>query len=243
MQALDCQAGSPKAGENHNACQVVRQIAGLHLISKLRHDSVLYFAYEGDDRRRKYGDKIDYDQIPVGYLKEMETHRHIRSCIYQMKARHKSFAAPLNVVVIHKMNRRTGACAHIVLFSTDLELAYDTLIDYYRLRFQIEFNFRDAKQYWGLEDFMNVTEAAVTNAVNLSFFLVNLSHLLLRRFRQQQPDFGILDLKAFFRGRKYAQEIIKLLPLPPDPVLLQHLFDQAASLGSVHLPSPTSAAL
>ena len=32
----------------------------------------------------------------------------------------------------------------------------ETLIDYYALRFQIEFNFRDAKQFWGLEDFMNV---------------------------------------------------------------------------------------
>jgi putative transposase len=29
-------------------------------------------------------------------------------------------------------------------------------VDYYSLRFQIEFNFRDAKQYWGLEDFMNM---------------------------------------------------------------------------------------
>ena len=24
------------------------------------------------------------------------------------------------------------------------------------IRFQIEFNFRDAKQFWGLEDFMNL---------------------------------------------------------------------------------------
>jgi len=32
------------------------------------------------------------------------------------------------------------------------ESLYDKLIDYYQLRFQIEFNFRDAKQYWGLED-------------------------------------------------------------------------------------------
>ncbi|MCI5180697.1 MAG: hypothetical protein D3911_15555 [Candidatus Electrothrix sp. AW3_4] len=26
------------------------------------------------------------------------------------------------------------------------------------MRFQIEFNFRDAKQYWGLDDFMNIKE-------------------------------------------------------------------------------------
>jgi putative transposase len=34
-----------------------------------------------------------------------------------------------------------------VLFSSDITLGYEQLIDYYRLRFQLEFNFRDAKQY------------------------------------------------------------------------------------------------
>ena len=80
------------------------------------------------------------------------------------------------MVIILKTNLETQAQAHVILFSTDLELAYDKLIKFYSLRFQIEFNFRDAKQYWGLEDFMNVKEDRVTNAANLSFFMVNLSH-------------------------------------------------------------------
>lgn len=41
--------------------------------------------------------------------------------------------------------------------------------------FSLEFNFRDAKQYWGLEDFMNISQTAVTNAANLSLFMVNFS--------------------------------------------------------------------
>ena len=45
----------------------------------------------------------------------------------------------------------------------------------YALRFQIEFNFRDAKQFWGLEDFMNVNKTPVNNAANLSMFRVNVS--------------------------------------------------------------------
>ena len=49
----------------------------------------------------------------------------------------------------------------------------------YTMRFKIEFNFRDAKQYWGLEDFMNTKETAVTNAVNLAFFMVNFSSVWL----------------------------------------------------------------
>ena len=60
----------------------------------------------------------------------------------------------------------------MLLFSDDLSLASKTLIDYYSLRFQIEFNFRDAKQYWGLEDFMNIKETQVNNAANFSLFMV-----------------------------------------------------------------------
>ncbi len=52
---------------------------------------------------------------------------------------------------------------------------------------QIEFNFRDAKQFWGLEDFMNVKERPIANAVGLSLFMVNLSHYLLQQMRQTIP--------------------------------------------------------
>jgi len=59
-----------------------------------------------------------------------------------------------------------------------LELSAEHLVEYYRLRFQIEFNFRDAKQFWGLEDFMNINQTGVTNAANLSLLMVNLSQVL-----------------------------------------------------------------
>ncbi len=52
-----------------------------------------------------------------------------------------------STIVIVKTNLTTGKSAKVLLFSDDLVLAYDNLIDYYQLRFQIEFNFRDAKQY------------------------------------------------------------------------------------------------
>jgi putative transposase len=108
------------------------------------------------------------------------------------------------------------------------------------LRFQIEFNFRDAKQFWGLEDFMNVTQNTVTNAVNLSFFMVNLSHRLLEDFRIHNHDAGIHDLKAYFRGTRYVQETIKMLPKKPNKVLLTQIFDRIASLGRIHAPKPST---
>ena len=86
------------------------------------------------------------------------------------------------------------------------------MIDYYALRFQIEFNFRDAKQYWGLEDFMNINKTPVNNAANLSMFMVNVSAKLLAPLRLEHAECSVLDLKARYRGMKYFRETLKILP-------------------------------
>jgi putative transposase len=182
---------------NHNALQMVRQ-CGLHLISKLRHDAALHFvyqgAYAGKGPHQKYGDKLNYDKLPDKYLVATKTDKQIETRIYQAQMRHHEFAQRLNVIIIHKTHLKTGACAHVILFSSDLALSDDKIIDYYRLRFQLEFNFRDAKQHWGLEDWMNVKEVPLTNALNLSLFMVNVSQVLLAEFRKTNPESSVLDL-------------------------------------------------
>ena len=122
-----------------------------------------------------------------------------------------------------------------MLFSTDADLEYEKLIDYYKLRFQIEFNFRDAKQYWGLEDFMNVKKTTVDNAVNLAFFIINISHVLIDDVRQYNPFFSVQDLKAYFRGCIYVNETLKLLPKKPDPILIKEIFCRITKIGSINV--------
>jgi len=222
---------------NYPSAWMVRQ-ENLHLISKIRSDAALYPAFEGEysgtGRPAKYGKKIDVHQMDEKYLKETSFEGNLRTDIYQGTLYNKEFGFALNVVIILKTNLDTQAQAHVILFSTDLDLAYDKIIEFYSLRFQIEFNFRDAKQYWGLEDFMNVKETAVTNAANLSFFMVNFSHVFLQRFRQYNTNYSILDLKAHYHGYRYATEIIKMLPQKPDAILLADIFEQIARLGSIH---------
>jgi len=227
---------------NHNALHMARQ-HHLHLISKLRCDAALYFPYTGPyagrGPHRKYGDKIDYDDIPLPYLKETTVEGQVKTCVYQMHLLHKEFAQPLNVVIIAKINLRTQARAHVILFSSDLALAYAPLVDYYGLRFHIEFNFRDAKQYWGLEDFMNVTPTGVTNAANLSLFMVNVAYRLRADSHPRDPAYSVLDLKADYRGFKYVEETIKLLPEKPEPILLAKIRTQVAGLGRIHAAQPS----
>ena len=105
------------------------------------------------------------------------------------------------------------------------------------------FNFRDAKQYWGLEDFMNISPTAVTNAANLSLFMVNLVERVLQDVRQRQPACSVLDLKAHCRGAKYVEETIKMLPEMPEPGLLERIFTKIVGIGRIHValtdPVPT----
>jgi len=210
----------------------------LQLISKLHHNAALYFPYTGPKPRRgptpRYGAKLNYAALPTQALRQTLIDGRYRLDTYQMTLLHKDFPDPLNIVIVVKTNLHTHRRGHVVLFSTDLALSAAQIVDYYSLRFQIEFNFRDAKQYWGLEDFMNVSPTAVTNAVNLAFLMVNLSLCLLRPFRLHQPDFSILDLKAQYRARRYLHETIKLLPVSPDPDLISNIERKVLTLGAIH---------
>jgi putative transposase len=228
---------------HNDALQMVRQV-GLHLVSKLRYNSALYFPYAGPyagrGPRRKYGKKLDYRNMPSAYLQATSIDEGIETNIYQMSLWHKKFAEMLNIVVIVKRHLQTHKTAHVVLFSSDLTLGYAKLIDYYRLRFQLEFNFRDAKQYWGLEDFMSVKEKPVYNSANLAMFMVNVSQVLIRPMRAQWPAFSVNDLKAWFRGWKYVVETLKLLPEMPDSLFIDQVVSQMAALGRVnHAVNPS----
>ncbi len=231
---------------NSPTLQMVRD-CDLHLISKLRSDAALYLPYDGlyqgRGPRRKYGDKLNVAALPQHALRQTRVEGGVQTSIYQVEALHKEFPQPLNVVVIVKTNLKTGVRAQVLLFSSDLALAFDKLVEYYSLRFQIEFTFRDAKQYWGLEDFMNVTATGVTNAANLALLMVSLSAVLVGNVRQTNPQCTVLDLKASYRGAKYVRETLKLLPDKLDERLIERIVHQVARLGQIHPPeSPLKAA-
>jgi putative transposase len=221
---------------NYPATYAVRE-TGLHIISKLRHDAAVYLPYTGPKPPRgpmpRYGEKLKYHQLPAEALYHAVIDGDYRVDIYQIRAFNKSFSDALNVVIVIKTHLKTGKRGHVVLFSTDLDLTADQIIDYYSLRFQIEFNFRDAKQYWGLDDFMNVKSVAVNNAVNLAFLMVSLSAVMLRPYRHEQPDFSVLDLKAQFRARRYLDETIKMLPDPPGDDLVFRIWRRLTAFGGI----------
>ena len=64
-----------------------------------------------------------------------------------------------------------------------------------------------------------------------AFYMVNLSRRLMRDRQDTDPTRSVRDLKAHYRGRSYAEEVIKLLPEKPEPGLLRRLLAQVTGLG------------
>ena len=226
----------------HNPALQMTQQCGLHLISKLRINTALYFpataTSAGRGRPRLYGERFNPQQIDAKYRVSTQTHENIITEVYQAQLRHKKFPDPLNVVCILKTHLLTQRKSHVLLFSSDLALDAEKMIEYYQLRFQLEFNFRDAKQFWGLEDFMNVNKTPVNNAANLSMFMVNVSAKLLTPLRLEHSQWSVLDLKTRYRGAKYLHETLKILPQKPDTIVIEQIDERLGSIGAIHYTSP-----
>ena len=130
----------------HNQAVLLARANDLHLISKLRKDAALYEKYEGaasgKGPPKKYGARLNYDKLPSKYLQKSETAGDLRTEYYQGLFLHPEFGSALNAVIIVKTNAKTQKVGHVILFSSDAELGWEKLVDYYSLRFQIEFNFR-----------------------------------------------------------------------------------------------------
>jgi len=230
----------------NKTCCLIALENGLHLISKLNRNTGLYLPYAGPysgrGRKRKYGEKIDYEKIPENYLISTSVEDGIKTCIYQIKGIWtKHIPCFLNVVIIVKKDVETGKSGRVVLFSTDVKLAGTTIIQFYSLRFQIEFNFRDAKQYFGLSDFKNIKETQVKNAIGLSLFMANLSLVLAEKAKEEwhEENVSILDLKAHFRAEKYLHDILNTLEISPNTILNEDTFAEILKIGAINRSKKT----
>lgn len=185
---------------------------------------------------------MDYGALPDRYRQQTTVEEGIETRLYQREVLHTEGAQALTVVIIVKRTLTTHTCAPVVLCSRDPALHWEKLIDYYCLRFQLEFNVRDATHVWGLEDVMNVRPTAVTNAATRSLFMVNLAYRRLQDLRHLHPACSVLDLKAPYRATKYGEETLKMLPEKLEPILVARIFAKMASLGRIHAVPPDSLA-
>lgn len=126
---------------------------GLNAISKLRKDARLRRLYTGPQKNRGRKKKFEVGKVNAedfkdsGVLNIANENIELKSCI----AHSVSLNRLIKVVWVRK---HIDATRHgeAFLFSTDLELETLKIYEFYVSRFHIEFIFRDAKGFTGLDD-------------------------------------------------------------------------------------------
>ena len=216
----------------------------LNIISKFKTNAHLVLPYDGPQsgkgRPKTKGRKIRLDHIDENYFIKTITDidSKVITRVYQFKAyTPKILTQLLNIVILVHTHQVTQKQYRTILFSNDLTLTESQIIKYYSLRFQIEFDFRDAKQFYGLSDFKNYKQTQVTNAVNLSFTMTILGKLILKKYKIKLgcSTMGINDLKTVFKIQKHAHVFFNYNKTEPDDFFNSPQFLNIARLEAIHI--------
>lgn len=210
---------------------------GKHLITKLRLDANL--KYLNDKSRlkgqrgatRKYNGKVDFKKNGISDLSKWilvgydEKYSHLT--IYTQKLYAVNFDRIFSVVLL--LNTKTNK--YVLLASTDTKLDARLITKYYQLRFQIEFIFRDAKQFMGLNDCQARDENKLDYHFNASLTAVNIARKAI-----QQDDIYNKSMNNFMRyqyNQKFAETIFYKLSQNDEFDLMKAIWLQAPMWGNL----------
>lgn len=127
---------------------------------------------------------------------------------YSVKAYSKAMKRNIKVVAHY-----AESGGHKIYFSTDLEMSAKDIIEYYRTRFQIEFCFRDSKQFTGLNDCQARDLKKLDFAFNASLASVNIAKVMRQRY---YPSLSIGLLKDYLSNTYMLKRIFSKSGMKPN---------------------------
>ena len=211
----------------------------LHLISKLRSDADLRYLYTGAQKprgaRRKYDGKVDFKDLSrLTFVEQLEA----GLTLYTAVVWHVSLKRQIRIACLVD-TRKAGKTGVALLFSTDVELDAKLMVQYYQARFQIEFIFRDAKQFTGLCDAQTRQPQRLDFHFNASLSALNLAKYQAQ-LRQAQQDatepstpFSMATYKRFAFNDHLLERFIGQLELDPTLIKSHPNYENLRSYGII----------
>lgn len=194
---------------------------GCHLVTRLRSDAKLRPPYTGPQRtgrgrKRQYGEQLRFDRVgPAGRpgrtpapweaVGLLEGKPDVE--LFTTVAQSPNLKRWLRVVLLR--SRSTGD--YVLLASSDTKQPADEIVEYYRLRYQLELRIRDAKQHAGLSHCQARSQEKIDFHVNLSMAAVG-----YWRWMGKQVGLSLHSLRREAHARFLASRILSHLGLEPE---------------------------
>jgi len=207
----------------------------LQVISKLRRDANLRFVFEGVQKargaRRKYDGKVDLTNLER-FIWVSQVQPGVE--LYTQVVWHVSLKRQIRLAYL-KDTRKPGKSSYVVLFSTDLTQSAEQIYRFYKLRFQIEFIFRDAKQFTGLSDCQARSVKKLDFHFNASFTALNLAKLDVHRQQSGNTPFvfSMASVKRRALNDHLLDTFISKLGLSPNAIKSHPNYQNLRSYGVI----------
>ena len=189
---------------------------GVPLVSKLQCNANLMYLYRGPEEKRrgpkrKHDGKVNFaDLSRFELVCESDSERILTQVVWSVQWKRQ-----LRVVVVQVLGKQEKVEKYAVLFSTDIRMPAHEIVALYRSRFEIEYVFRDGKQFLGLQDVQMRSSVAIESHWNLALLVMNLARLeaLCASGGQEVIVFGVEDMKLRAYNALFAQVILAKLDL------------------------------
>lgn len=209
---------------------------GFDVVSRLRTDAYLQYIFKGKQKKgrgrpRKFAGKIDYNNLDMNYFNLVQESQ--KSKVLQAEVHSKSLKRMINLVIV--FTKAKGKWTYKLYFSTDLNLKTELLLDYYRTRFQIEFIYRDAKQFTGLHHCQARSEDKLDFHFNISLSTVNIAKIThwLSIPKTQRPAFSMRDIKTMYHNELLLNRFISVFGIPANKLKNNNRIRELITYGTI----------
>ena len=211
-------------------------LAGMHFISRLRDDSVLMYKFTGEPTGkkgapRKYTGRVDVKNLDTNYFSLDLCNDEIQ--IYSAVVHSKAFKTDIKlaVAIFFKGGKEI---ARKLYFSTNLKQAGLKIVRYYRSRFQIEFLYRDAKQFTGLTTCQARNENKLDFHFNAALTAVNIAkHDWLSNKTDRHKPFSMANYKTLYNNTLMLERFMCVFAINPNSAKNQKLVKELMDYGKI----------
>lgn len=196
---------------------------GFHVISRFRNDAVLFYPTTEKPtgmrgRPKQYDGRIDFSRLDTSRCTEHEVDK---GKLYGLKAWSKSLKRTISLAVWYPDADKDDKWQ--LYFSTDQTQSAVDVLEYYRTRFQLEFCFRDSKQYAGITNCQSTDFRKLAFHFNASLAAINLAKATCKRLG---IPYSISSCKSMIHNAYMLERFICVFGIQPDTALIDKIFKE-----------------
>jgi hypothetical protein len=198
--------------------------AGFHVISKLRDDANLRYkftgTYSGKGRPPHLAGRVDLDNLNMDVFTQIKVNDNTQA--FYAVVNSKSLKTDIMLVVERKTDEN-GKTIQRLIFTTDTKMDAFEVLEYYHCRFQMEFNFRDAKQATGLNHCQARDLEKLNFHFNASLTTINIAKIMHMKDKNKAgKPFSITDYKLLYHNAFMLNRFIEAFGIKPKALKSHH---------------------